>query len=419
MSVFSAMRTSVSGMSAQAARISTYSDNIANVDTVGYKAASAQFQTMLVNQNVDAYTSGGVDTKVRYAISQQGVFTATNSPTDMAISGQGFFVVSDAAGATHLTRAGSFVLDASGYLVNTAGFRLRGVDVSGSTGATTSAALSNLSDIKINTTGLVATASTSGVLTANLPAGATVVAAANLPSANAASAAPTDKTSIVAYDYLGQKVTLDVYMTKTGPNAWEVAAFDSSTASAGGGFPYSAGPLATANLQFDPTTGALAAGSANSLSLAIPGGATATLDMSAMSQLGAGFSVASASFDGNAPAQFSQLKVDSNGVISAVYQNGKTVQMFQALLANVPSPDNLTPNSGDIFDINSKSGPASVSAPGAGMAGTILSATLENSTVDVANELTGMIETQRAYTANSKAFQVASDITDVLVNLKV
>ena len=419
MSIFNAMNTSVSGMNAQSSRLSTYSENIANGDTVGYKAASAQFQTMLINQSTDSYTSGGVNTLIRYGIDQQGVLTGTNSPTDLGIQGNGFFVVADQAGNPHLTRAGSFVPDASGYLVNSAGFRLMGVQSSTSTSAQTTTGFAGLSEIKIDTTGLVASPSTQGTFTANLPSSATAVAAADHPSTNSATATPTDKTSLVAYDNLGDKVTLDVYFTKTGTNSWEASVYDASQASAAGGFPYASGPIATTPLQFSASDGSLSSPSPGALSIAVPGGKTVSLDISGMTQLGAAYSVSQSTVDGSAPSQFSQLSVSPDGTLSAVYQNGVSIPEYSVQLATVPSVDNLAPESGNVFDVTALSGNVVVGQPGQSGLGTIQSSSLESSTVDMAGELTGMIETQRSYEANSKAFQVASDVTDVLVNLKV
>jgi flagellar hook protein FlgE len=417
MSIFGAMNTSVSGMNAQSNRLSVLSENIANADTAGYKAGSTEFETILDDNNVTSHASGGVTTKVRYAISAQGLLQTTSTATNLAIQGGGFFVVSDGSGARFLTRAGAFVPDAAGDLVNSAGFRLMGV-AAGASPATTSG-LAALMPIHIDTTGLVSSPSTKGTLAANLPSAASAVAAANLPSANAAGAQFTDKTSLVAYDNLGGKVTLDVYLTKSGPNTWDVAVFDQSAAASGGGFPYSSGPLSVSSPQFDPSNGTLAAASASSLSVAVPGGKTVAVDLSRLTQLATGFSVSDTTMDGNAPSAFSRIAIDDNGVVSAVYQDGTKIARAQVVLANVPSPDNLTPLSGNVYDTNSLSGDAATGSPGTGTLGTLAASAVENSTVDIASELTTMIETQRSYTANSKAFQIGTDMADVLVNLKI
>ena len=414
MSIFGAMRTSVSGMNAQSTKLSVLSDNIANADTIGYKAGSAQFKTMLINAGLAQYGSGSVDTRIRYGISQQGALMGASSATDLGIQGGGYFVVADANGAPHLTREGSFRLDANGYLVNAGGFRLMGV----SANASDTVGFSGLSQMKVDFSGLMATPTTSGAFSANLPSDASSVIAADLPSANAATASWTSKSSLVVYDNLGSKVTLDVYLTKTGANSWEVAVYDQSTAGPSG-FPYSSGPLTVESLQFDPTNGSLSAPVPGQLSIGIPNGRSMSLDVSGMTQLGAPYSVSSVSVDGNAPTPFSQLTIDTDGTVYAVYQNGARAKQGEIRLATVPSPDNLMPQAGNVYDVTSRSGDVLVGSAGQGAFGGLVSGALESSTVDIASELTDMIETQRAYSADSKAFQIATDMADVLVNLKV
>lgn len=126
MSIFGSMKTAVSGMSAQANRLSTVSDNIANANTVGYKAVSTSFSSLVLPSSSGNYNSGGVQTSVRQAISQQGDISYTTSDYDLAISGDGFFIVQSADGTPVLTRAGDFSVDSDGNLVNGAGFTLMG-----------------------------------------------------------------------------------------------------------------------------------------------------------------------------------------------------------------------------------------------------------------------------------------------------
>src|SRR5690606_23151659 len=120
------MRTGVSGMAAQSSRLGTVADNIANVSTTGYKRASTEFSTMVLDAAAGAYVSGGVEPHTRYAISSQGPLAYTTSATDLAVRGGGFFLVSDLAGQIYMTRAGSFVPDGEGRLVNAAGYNLMG-----------------------------------------------------------------------------------------------------------------------------------------------------------------------------------------------------------------------------------------------------------------------------------------------------
>ena len=127
MSLYGVMRTGGSGMNAQSNKLSTVADNIANVNTTGYKRASTEFSSLVLQSGTGNYNSGSVETHVRYAITDPGTLNFTTSATDLAIQGNGFFVVTDAQGSKpFLTRAGSFVPDGQGNLVNAAGFYLMG-----------------------------------------------------------------------------------------------------------------------------------------------------------------------------------------------------------------------------------------------------------------------------------------------------
>jgi flagellar hook protein FlgE len=413
MSLFGTLNTSISGMAAQASKLSTIGDNIANSSTTGYKRADTEFETLLGVQATSSYESGGVQTRVRYGVTDQGDITSTTSATDLAIDGNGFFVVQDSSGAMALTRAGSFVKDANGNLVNAAGYKLMGYSVNGSTTS------SNLQLVNVSSQALSAEPSTTGTLTMNLSSNATAVAAANLPSTNTAGATSTSATTVTAYDNLGNAVTLDVYMTKTGDNTWEATVYNHANAAAGGGFPYSSGPLATQTLSFDGTTGKLTSASASSLSMAIPNGKTVTLDLSKTTQLAAAFAVTNANIDGTAPSKLDHITIGKDGTVTGVYANGSTAPIAQIALANVASPDNLTSLSGDAYQVNSESGPMQVGTADSGNLGKIESSSLESSTVDLATELTNMISAQRGYEANSKVLQTSSDLLSIINNLKV
>jgi flagellar hook protein FlgE len=416
MGIYSMMRTSASGMAAQANRLGTVADNIANVNTTGYKRASTEFSSLILESGTAEYVSGGVESRIRHAVSEQGSFKFTTSSTDLAVKGDGFFVVSDSAGQPFLTRAGSFVRNADGDLVNAAGFKLMAYQLSGGTPSIVTNGTAGLEAVNIGSLALQASPSAAGEFSLNLPATATVVAAANLPSANAATATYTGKTSLVAYDNVGAEVTLDIYATKSA-GGWEIAAFNHATAGAGGGFPYTSGPLASTTLTFD-ATGHLATASPTSLSLTIPNGAAFTLDMTQTSQLATDYTVLNAVVDGNAPSGVQGVEITDDGLLSAVFQNGTRMAIYRIPLANVPSPDNLEALAGNVYRVGVEAGDINIGFAGTSGHGTVVASALEQSTVDLASELTSMIESERSYTANSKVFQTGAELMDVLVNLK-
>ena len=180
-------------------------------------------------------------------------------------------------------------------------------------------ALSSLEKVNVVNAGQSATPTTTGSLTANLPASATLIAPANLPSANSATSTYTATTSLVVYDNLGGAHTINLYFANTGAGTWEVDAFDASNASAGGGFPYSSGPLATQTLTFG-ATGALTSGSP--LAFTAPNGQPMTVDLSNVTQLATSFNVTAATTNGNAPASLQGVSIAANGTLSFNYSNG-------------------------------------------------------------------------------------------------
>jgi len=400
----------------------TVADNIANINTTGYKAASTEFATLIAEGSVAEYVPGSVSTIARRMISQQGDFTYTKSPTDLAVSGNGFFMVQSDAGTPYLTRSGNFVPDQNGDLVNAAGFKLLGYNLLDGSSSSVVNSAAGLQVVSTSGLGMKATPSTSGTFGVNLPADA--AASTSLPSANAAGADYAGKTSIVTYDNLGHQVTLDVYSAKlaTPANTWEVTVYNAAGAT-NGGFPYSAGSqLSTTNVTFDGSTGAVTpATPPKTISFNIPNGASFSLDLSKMTQLAANYSPQTGAYapsaNGSPPTAVDRLEISEEGIVTAVYADGSRVDAFKIPLATVASPDNLTAISGNVYATNKNSGDLQLGQANDAGRGKIISGALESSTVDLASELTTMVQAQRNYTANSKVFQTGTELLDVLVNL--
>src|SRR5260370_1215370 len=192
MGLYGVMRTSVSGMSAQSDKLSTVAENIANVNTVGYKRAETEFSSLVLPSTNGAYNSGSVASNVRRFITDPGSTTFTTSKTDLAVEGNGFFLVSDTSGSIMLTRAGSFVPDSAGNLVNTAGSYLMGYSLANGPPTITANGTNGL--VKINTTNmsLQATPSTLATVSANLDVNATIPAVPGPPNFQS-------KTSLITY----------------------------------------------------------------------------------------------------------------------------------------------------------------------------------------------------------------------------
>lgn len=418
MGLYGMMRTSASGMAAQANRLGTVADNIANSSTTGYKRAGAEFSTLVLESSGTEYQSGSVETHVRYGISEQGTFKFTTSVTDLGVKGNGFFLVSNDAGQNFLTRAGSFVKDGNGDLVNSAGYRLMGYSMAPGAPAPVANGTAGLAVVNIGALALQSDPSTSGNLYVNLPSNAAIIAAGDLPTDNVATSTYTAKTSLVTYDNLGNQVTVDVYSSKTAADNWEIAVYNQADAAPGGGFPYGSAALVSTGLVFDPSTGQLDGSSPTSVDVPIPNGGTIALDMSQSSQLATSYTVLDAQVNGNAPSQIERVEFDDDGTLFAVFENGARIATYRVPLANVASPDNLQPLAGNVFAPGVDSGDIQVGFASEGGLGKMVSSALEQSTVDLASELTTMIESERNYTANSKVFQTGAELMDVLVNLK-
>lgn len=421
MSLFGTMKTAVSGMNGQANRLGTVGDNIANSSTTAYKSASTSFSSLVLPSTSGNYNSGGIESRTSYSVSEQGALEYTTSGSDLAIQGDGFFIVQDTAGNIFLTRAGSFTVNDEGNLVNDAGYILLGYSASSGTPTTVVNSYDGLEPITLSDTGLTAVATTNGSLTGNLNIDAAVVAAGSYASDNVATIDLTTdsilKTSVTTYDSAGSEVTYDFYFTKTANNTWQVAVYDAADASTSGGssFPYSSAAITTSTMVYDATTHKLATvGGSSTLSVTVNG---VDFDLSGMSQLASKSAISDGSANGSPAEAMTGFEVDSDGTVYATYAKSDPKALYQIALATVPSPDNLTLFSGNVYRTSATSGVVTIGFAGSSGFGKIVAGALEASNVDIASELTEMIEAQRTYTANSKVFQTGSDLMDVLINL--
>jgi flagellar hook protein FlgE len=420
MSLFGTMKTAVSGMNAQANRLGTVGDNIANSSTTAYKKASTQFSSLVLPSTAGSYNSGGVETNVKYSISEQGALEYTTSSTDLAIQGDGFFVVQDSAGETFLTRSGDFTPDDKGNLVNSAGYTLLGYSYDTGTPTTVVNSYDGLVPINIGGSELSAVASTTGSLSGNLNSASEIVAD-DLPADNTADVDvdmdSTLKTSLTSYDSLGNPIVYDFYFSKTTEGEWQLSVFNAADASTGGtgSFPYGGdGELANMTLAFNSSGKLETVDGDAELSVTVNG---INFDLSGMTQLSAKSNISSGSVDGSAPSAISNVKIEADGTINAIYADGSSKSLYQIAMATVESPDNLEVSNGNVYRTTSGSGVVTLGFAGSSGFGEIASGALETSNVDLANELTEMIEAQRSYSANSKVFQTGSDLMDVLINL--
>jgi len=434
MSIYTALRAGVSGLTANSSALAVISDNIANVNTVGYKRSGVDFSALVNAQNSNTtYNAGGVLPLTRQQISLQGSLEQSRSTTDLAISGDGFFIVSPNSqqlsngGSVLFTRAGSFTIDADGYMVNAQGLFLQGWPVASDGGVTTSpTSLSAIEPVNISGVGGLAEMTENVSINANLnsdqAAFTGTYAAGDLADGTVT---PHFESSLEVFDSLGAARTIAFGFLKTGPNTWQVEAYARPNTNITGGAG-TGGLLATGTLTFNTdgtvagTTGTI--GSVFSIPWASSTGASAqpiTLDLeTGMTQFAKSFGVTSVTADGVPPGDLVGLVLEGDGMLTAQFSNGRARALYQIPLATFLNPNGLAADQGGAFRTTLESGLYNINAANAGGAGRIVSGALEASNVDLAAEFTNLITTQRAYSAASRIITTADEMLEELLMIK-
>ncbi len=419
MSLSSAMYSGVSGLMAYGDAMNVTGDNLANVNTVGFKGNKAIFADILANSVANGAATlqfgRGAMIQAVTASFAQGSFETTGNATDMAIQGAGFFVVRDSGnGANYYTRAGQFTLNENGDLVNPSNYIVQGYQLTtNASGGVTRA--SSASDIDI--TGVQSAPS----VTTNVRLGINLNATA--------SAAATFSSSLNVYNAVGEAVTLTVTFTKaTTAQTWTYA-FSASDGTIGG-----AGASGTATFS---STGALVgigssttALSDQAITITSFGSGAADLaftwdmvNVAGASQADmtgyASDSVTNAVVqDGNSTGVLRGLSVDGKGIISGLFSNGQTQQLWQVELADFLSPWGLSRVGNSLFAETAQSGQPILGVGKAGGFGSIYGSSLELSNVDLSQQFVDMIQNQRAYQANSRVISTVDQMLQEVVNLK-
>jgi len=396
--------TALSGLTADATAINDVSQNLANLNTTGYKNLQVSFED-LVNQSLSALSSalpvsGSTIAQTTQQFSQ-GTLEATGGAFDAAIQGGGFFVLSDpSTGAQLFTRQGNFTVDSSGNLVTAAGQDVMGWNAVGGKLATSGPASA------IN---VPPTLTYPGVPTANM------TLSLNL-NANAA-VGSTFSSPIQVFDAQGVAHTLTVTYTETAANSWDYAVtIPSADVPAG-----AVTPLASGTLNFDGT-GTLIPPVPPTVDIPIPaladgaspmdvtwnlydaaGNPTITQNTQASSNTGN-------TQDGSQPAQLSSVSIGANGAVVAHFSNGTTENVSQIELASVLNPDTMTQLNDNTYAITGATGTPVFGVPGTGARGTITPGSLETSTVDIATEFTNLLQYERGYQANSKVITTEDQV---------
>ncbi|EFE08111.1 flagellar hook protein FlgE [Citrobacter youngae] len=388
------------GLNAVNEQLDGISNNIANSGTVGYKSMTTQFSAMYAGTQAMGVSVAGS----AQSISTGGSMVSTGNALDLAINDDGFFVMCDSAGNISYTRAGSFVTDKNGYIVNASGDYLQGypVDDSGTlqTGTVT--------DIQIKTGNIPAQATDSMTFTANFDASDETIDRTSVPFDANNSDTYTDSYTTTVYDSLGNEHSVSQYFTKTGDNTWEVQyTFDGEAQS---------GVPAT-TLTFDPNTGKLTDPTTpQTITFTTDEAApiSMTVDYSDCTQYGSDFSVTTNSATGYASATQNGVQVDDDGKVYATYSNGERMLQGQVVLATFPDENGLQAVSGTAWVQTGESGTPLIGTPGSGSCGTLSSGMLESSNVDITNELVNLMTAQRNYQANTKVISTSTQLDQAL-----
>ncbi|MEO5981797.1 MAG: flagellar hook protein FlgE [Pedococcus sp.] len=410
-SLFSA----VSGLRSHQTMMDVIGNNIANVNTTGYKSGQTVFEDTLSQavRNAGGASQGGGGTNaaqvglgVRVAgIStnfSQGSTQVTGRQGDMAIQGDGFFMVQK-DGQSMYTRAGAFSFDALGNLTTPEGATVQGWPAS---------------DGVINTN-----ASTSGL---RLPFGqvlspsatANVDLGGNLPADAANGASVTHSIDIV--DGQGRTIPATTTYTKTGANAWTA----NTTVPGANGSPVSVG---TTNLtwnqatqKFNTNSMTLSRAAMGTAGYTFPGDVTMSIggDQTPLTQFAGSSSATARSQDGSTMGQLQSFTMDTSGILIGVFSNGLTEKLGQVAIANFANPGGLEKAGDSMYRGSANSGQAQIGVAGNGGRGLVNSGVLEMSNVDLAQEFTNLVIAQRGFQANSRVISASDEILQDLVNLK-
>jgi len=413
--MFTSFSTALSALSAHSTAIDVVGNNLANLNTPGFKKSVVAFHD-LVTQSLGA---GLGETQVGFGVGRpvtlrqfsQGAIQSSSGPLDAAIQGDGFLVVKDAAGATLYTRGGYLRVDSSGNLITSTGERLQGWTKSGGVLDTNGP----IGDIVIPVGSLKAPVETTRFsFDLNLDAGAT-----------AGPPPDTFSAAIEVFDSLGVSHVVTVTFTKTAtPNQWdyEVTVPDSDL-----------------NAPFTPVTGTITFDASGRLTDPPPGGPFPTISITGLlsgaddmeltwdfyegttprlTQYAQPSAVAANAQDGSPAAQLVRVGLANGGAVLAQYSNGHQEVVAQLAMAAVRNPESLIAVGQNNFQLSARSALPAIGLPGTGGRGTIIGGAVEASTVDIAEEFTNLIVFQRGYQANTRIVTTVDELSQETINLK-
>lgn len=432
MTISSSLNAGIAGLNGNASRLATIADNIANSSTYGYKRAVTDFHSMVLSDGSEGYAAGGVRVTSNRLIDERGPLITTNNATDIAVNGKGMLpttVVSaldNDAGSYPLTlmTTGSFRPDANGVLQTETGMVLMGwpAENDGTVGSYPRDTAAGLEPVRINLNQFAGDPTTRIELGVNLPASAT----------EAGQPGDVIEMPIEYFGNLGTSQNLNISYEPIVPvtdasNTWTMTVRDSASNNAIVGqytlvFNDQRGTGGTLNSvtrisggAYDATTGELELNLAGG-PMSVKIGALA--DPKGLTQLSDTFAPVSIVKDGSPVGNLSAVEVDANGFMHAIYDIGFTRTIYQIPLADVANPNGLSSLNNQAFQVSPESGAFFLWDAGSGPTGDMVGFAREESTTDVAAELTHLITTQRAYSSNAKVIQTVDEMLQETTNMK-
>jgi flagellar hook protein FlgE len=395
-------QVALSGLNAASTDLQVTSNNIANANTIGFKSARAEF--------ADVYSgdASGIGNGVRLTDVRQeftkGNVEITERQLDLAISGNGFFIVND-QGALLYSRVGAFGLNSDGYVENAEGERLQ-IYLPTGTGSFNTGALN---DLQLTTETAPPQASTAVSMNINLPADAVVPAVAPFDPADPQTY--NHSTSTVVFDSLGVAHTATYFFGRTA-GGWEVnMTFDGTVIGTAQPFTFnSTGAIAT------PASGLVSFAAIPMANGADP--VNLDLNLSDTTQYGSDFVVNTISPDGRASGRLRSIEVDQTGVVFARFSNGQSIEIGKIALANFSNPEGLVKVSDTSFQETFNSGVPQRGEATLSNFGVIQSGALEASNVDLTEQLVRMITAQRLFQANAQVISTVDSITQTIINIR-
>lgn len=424
MTISSSLNAGVMGLNANATRLATISDNIANSATYGYKRADVEFSSLVINQRPSVYSAGGVTGIQSRDISDPGTLTATGRATDISVDGVGMLPVTRLSELDQpvtdreflMMPTGRFTADANGYLRTESGNVLLGwpVDTDGIAINNGRATSSSLVPVNISEGAYTAEVTDSIRMGINLPGDP-----AQLPANN------TLEFPIEYYDQIGLAQSMDVSFTRDpGTGVWTAIVNDNST-----GAPVQA---LTFDMTFNqdgtldtvtPGGGATYNGTAGTITMTLPSGPVEVFvgtqgSTAGINQVGLSFQTQNVTVNGSPAGELQSVEFTSNGDLEAIYNSGARRTIFKVPVSVVTNPNGLEAVDNQSFRATRESGSIYLWDAGDGPSGTIAGYSLMESNTDIATELTNLIETQRAYSSNAKIVQTVDEMLQETTNLK-